>query len=92
MKLLIKYGNGSEEEVITNAETKEAFINEKFGSAFEAFVAGGGKIVQAKRERPPGSGLAATTAPTTEPTTAPTTEPTTAPTPEPTPAPTSAPV
>lgn len=70
MKLLIKYGNGSEEEVVTDAETKEAFINEKFGSAFEAFVAGGGKIVQAKRER-----VAVNTEPTPEPTPEPTNAP-----------------
>jgi hypothetical protein len=46
-RLLIKYGNGSQEEVVTNAASLEDFINEKFGSAHQAFVDGGGTIALA---------------------------------------------
>ena len=44
MKIRILYGNGSVEELRTDHETLEGFANEKFGSAWDAFVEGGGRI------------------------------------------------
>lgn len=44
MKILIKYGNGSEELVNTDHTNEEAYVNEKFGSAYQAFLDGGGSI------------------------------------------------
>lgn len=52
MKILIKYGNGSEETCHTDHETEEAFVNEKFGSAYQAFLDGGGEIGQAPETEP----------------------------------------
>lgn len=44
MKFRIKYGNGSEETVDNLHETTEAFINEKWGDSFAAFLEGGGQL------------------------------------------------
>ena len=44
MKFKITYPSGSTEEVGHGAETVEAFVNEKFGSAYDAFVENGGTI------------------------------------------------
>lgn len=44
MKLKITNPDGSFETLEHDAETIEAFVNEKFGSSYAAFVFGGGSI------------------------------------------------
>ncbi len=44
MKIKVIYTEHNVEEVDTDHTTLEAFANEKFGSAYDAFVEGGGRI------------------------------------------------
>lgn len=53
MRIRITYGNGDVEHDVTDSETLADYMNTKFGSAAEAFLAGGGRIESAEEPSEP---------------------------------------